>query len=72
MFPTGTMAAVAYQFDEETALVQIDDTHWQTNLTSDWNIGDNPNGGYLLAPLAKAMASVSGHPDPLSITTHYL
>ena len=66
------MAAVAYQFDEETALVQRDDTHWQTNLTSTWNIGDNPNGGYLLAPLAKAMASVSGHPDPLSITTHYL
>ena len=66
------MAAVAYQFDEETALVQRDDTHWQTNLTSNWNIGDNPNGGYLLAPLAKAMASVSGHPDPLSITTHYL
>lgn len=68
----GSMATVTYQFDEETALVPIDESHWQTHLTSDWNIGANPNGGYLLAPLARAMGSVSGHADPLSITTHYL
>jgi len=66
------MAAVEYQFDTETALEQLDDARWRTHLTGDWNIGDNPNGGYLLAPLQRAMASVSGHPDPLSVTTHYL
>jgi len=66
------MASVAYQFDDETALAQVDETHWQTSLTSNWNIGENPNGGYLQAPLVAAMASVSGHPDPLTITTHYL
>ena len=66
------MAAVAYQFDEETELTPIETGRWRTHLTSAWNIGDNPNGGYLLAPLAKAMQSVAGHPDPLSITTHYL
>ena len=66
------MAAVAYQFDDETELDQLGDNRWRTHLTSEWHIGDNPNGGYLLAPLLKAMQSVSGHPDPLSITTHYL
>ena len=66
------MAGVAYEFDTETALEPAGEHRWTTQLTSAWNIGDNPNGGYLLAPLQRAMASVSGHPDPLSITTHYL
>ena len=38
-----------------------------------WNIGANPNGGYLLALVAQAMRQVTPHqPDPLSITVHYL
>ncbi|MES2715503.1 MAG: thioesterase family protein [Pseudomonadota bacterium] len=38
-----------------------------------WNIGDNPNGGYLLALAAQALRQCSpGQPDPLSITVHYL
>jgi len=63
---------VTFQYDRETALTPVADGRWTTHLTSEWNIGDNPNGGYLLAPLAKAMASLSGHPDPLTITTHFL
>ena len=38
-----------------------------------WNIGANPNGGYLLALAAQALRlATPGHPDPLSITVHYL
>jgi len=38
-----------------------------------WNIGANPNGGYLLAIAAQALGQATpGHPDPLSITAHYL
>lgn len=66
------MAAVAFQFDTETELTPNGDMRWRTHLTSEWHIGENPNGGYILAPLARAMQSVSGQPDPLSITTHYL
>lgn len=63
---------MAFQFDDETALTGGDGHVWHTSLTSNWNIGENPNGGYLLAPLLRAMGSVSGHPDPLSVTTHFL
>jgi len=63
---------VGYHFDDETALVAIDENRFNTHLTSSWNIGDNPNGGYLLAPLLRAMTTASGQPDPLSVTTHYL
>ena len=38
-----------------------------------WNIGANPNGGYLLALAAQALRQAApGQPDPLSITAHYL
>ena len=38
-----------------------------------WNIGANPNGGYLLALAARALQQcVPQQPDPLSITVHYL
>ena len=38
-----------------------------------WNIGANPNGGYLLALAAQALQQCTPtQPDPLSITVHYL
>jgi acyl-CoA thioesterase len=38
-----------------------------------WNIGGNPNGGYLLALAAQALRQrTPTQPDPLSITVHYL
>ena len=38
-----------------------------------WNIGNNPNGGYLLALAAQALRQhTPAQPDPLSLTAHYL
>ena len=38
-----------------------------------WNIGANPNGGYLLALAARAMQQRTPmQSDPLSISVHYL
>jgi len=67
-----------FQFDEETAIASTGlnangDHQWDTHLTSNWNIGENPNGGYLSAALVRAKASLEPtHPDPLTVTTHYL
>ena len=33
---------------------------------------DNPNGGYLLSLITSALTKELEHPDPISITTHYL
>lgn len=66
---------MGYQFDAETEIVTAGELRWTTHLTSNWNIGDNPNGGYLTAPLIRAMrdqAETTGHPDPMSVTTHFL
>lgn len=38
-----------------------------------WSIGANPNGGYLLAMATQALRQrTPTHPDPLSITVHFL
>jgi len=63
---------MTYAFDEETRLEAVGEGRYTTTLSDAWNIGENPNGGYLLAPLQRAMGLVSGHPDPLTVTTHYL
>ncbi len=62
-----------YAFDTETISEKVSDGHWQLDMVPDWNIGNNPNGGYLLACLLRAMATlVPGTPDPVATTTHYL
>ena len=64
---------MSYDFDNETKSEQISDTHWQLTLTPHWNIGKNPNGGYLLACLLRAMATlVPDTPHAIATTTHYL
>jgi acyl-CoA thioesterase len=37
-----------------------------------WDIGGNANGGYLMALAARHLRAVSGRPDPVSVTGHYL
>ena len=60
-------------FHAETALEEVADGRYQGKISKHWNIGGNPNGGYLLSIVLGAIARNSGaHPDPLSVTTHYL
>lgn len=59
-------------FANETALTPGDEGRWTGHVSPHWNIGDNPNGGYLVAIAMQAVRQLSPqHPDPLSITVHY-
>ena len=60
------------QFDEETRVEAIGDGRWRSTPSDRWNIGDNANGGYAMSTALRAMRDVAGHPDPLSVTTHFL
>ncbi|NLD69428.1 MAG: thioesterase family protein [Limnobacter sp.] len=62
-------------FDDETRLQRLapDAASFAGHVHPGWNIGTNPNGGYLLAIAGSAMRElVPQHPDPLSVTVHYL
>jgi acyl-CoA thioesterase len=72
-----TIIAMHYQFDDETKLLPIDQAadgaRFSGRLHASWNIGSNPNGGYLMALVAATVRQLHPHhPDPLSITAHYL
>jgi acyl-CoA thioesterase len=59
-------------FASDTAVSRTDDNRWSAQLSDLWNIGDNPNGGYLVATALQAMRQVGNHRDPMSVTTHFL
>ena len=60
------------QFDHETAIRSVGDGQWVTSLSPCWNIGVNANGGYAAAAPLRALAELTGQPDPISVTTHFL
>jgi acyl-CoA thioesterase len=60
------------QIDDETAVRADADGSYTTHLSGAWNIGANPNGGYAVLPVLRAMADAAGRPDPVSLTVHYL
>lgn len=69
----------AWQFDQETAVAadpgdsSAGHGRWTTDISAEWNIGANPNGGYILTSSLRAMAQGVGPDDvPLSMTTHFL
>lgn len=64
--------AVVGHFDDETELAPVAEGVWTATPSDRWNIGDNANGGYALSPVLRAMAEIGDHPDPLSVTTHFL
>lgn len=59
-------------FDLETSITRVDAGVWKTRLSANWNIGTNSNGGYAMSSVLRALRELTGQPDPISVTTHYL
>jgi acyl-CoA thioesterase len=69
-------------FDEDTRVTPLPSSATGSSTTTAafsgqvhpaWNIGTNPNGGYLLALVGQALRQCTpAQPDALSITVHYL
>lgn len=56
------------EFDTATAV----DADGGCEVHDGWDIGGNANGGYLMALAARGMRALSGRPDPITVTGHYL
>ena len=59
-------------FDQETSITPVGEGVWETQLSANWDIGTNSNGGYAMSPVLRALREVTGKPDPIAVTTHYL
>jgi hypothetical protein len=62
------------EFDRDTAVAARpgEPGAYDTDLSPGWTIIRAVNGGYLLAVVARALRRSLPHPDPLTITAHYL
>lgn len=60
------------QFVNETTFKRESTNSWTGKLNENWNIGDIPNGGYLLSVVLRAMQEQAGSKNLLSANAHYL
>jgi Acyl-CoA thioesterase C-terminal domain/Acyl-CoA thioesterase N-terminal domain len=67
--PAGT--ARRYGFDLATA-VRGGPERWLAEVDPGWTVAGRPNGGYLLALVARAGLEALGQPDPLAVSGHFL
>ena len=60
------------EFDTLTHLEAAGDASLTGSIPPRWDIGGNVNGGALLAVAAAGLRRLTGRPDPVSLTAHYL
>lgn len=60
------------EFDRDTAVTRRAPGVYDAELSAGWTIIHAVNGGYLLAMLGRALGEELPHPDPFTITAHYL
>jgi Thioesterase-like superfamily len=63
----------ASQFDLATGVQPISDGRYAATIDPVWSIGGRPNGGYLMAILARACCATAGpeQPDPLAVSASF-
>ncbi len=61
------------EFDRATAVRDIGPGRFAADLDRVWSVGGRPNGGYLMALVARAALAVAGpeHPDPLAVSASF-
>ena len=65
-------SAGEFAFDSETAVAPAGGGVWAAHVLDSYNIGGNPNGGYLSAIAMRALQTLGPHTDPLTVTAHFL
>lgn len=60
------------EFDRDTSVTLREPGVYDAHLSADWTILSAVNGGYLLAIVARALRDALPHPDPFTVTAHYL
>jgi acyl-coenzyme A thioesterase PaaI-like protein len=59
-------------FDSVSTVTEVAPGRFIADLDLDWTIAGKPNGGYLLAILARAARTDGPHQHPLALSAHYL
>ncbi|GAA1913449.1 thioesterase family protein [Streptomyces sodiiphilus] len=60
------------EFDRDTAVRPREPGVFDADISAGWSISAAINGGYLKAMLGRALGRTLPHPDPFTVTAHYL
>lgn len=73
-YPAGMSNATngTSEFDRDTALRSREPGVFDARISPGWGIVGAINGGYLKAILGRALTETLPHPDPLTVTAHFL
>ncbi|HUO46447.1 MAG TPA: acyl-CoA thioesterase domain-containing protein, partial [Acidimicrobiia bacterium] len=63
---------MTHAFAEDSLVTALSDGRYQAAVSERWSIGGRPNGGYLMGIALNALIAESPHPDPLTVTGHFL
>jgi acyl-coenzyme A thioesterase PaaI-like protein len=69
---TSTLSLPFFPFSEVSMVTPGEPGRFDAEVNPQWTIGGKPNGGYLLAMLGRAAASVSEHTHVIAASAHYL
>jgi hypothetical protein len=61
-----------YRLDQDSIATESGANRFDVNLSDGWGIGGVPNGGYLGYVVVSTLAKALPHPDPFTVTSHYL
>jgi acyl-CoA thioesterase len=61
-----------YELDADTQVRRVGEHLWRGEVSDRWSIGPYPNGGYVLTIALNAIRQELPHPDPFTVTAHYL
>jgi acyl-CoA thioesterase len=61
-----------HELDADTAVTRLGPGRWRGEVSQRWSIGPYPNGGYVLLIALSAIRQEVPHPDPFTVTAHYL
>lgn len=59
-------------FSDATAVRESGPGEFEVMIGQEWTVVGKPNGGYLLAMLARAATAVSEHSDPVAVSAHFM
>jgi Thioesterase-like superfamily len=69
---TELLEVIQRPFSEVSAVVARGTGTFDARVDGSWTIGGRPNGGYLLAMLGQAAATVTDHADVIAASAHYV
>lgn len=59
-------------FSEATAVTEVSAGEFDATIGEEWTVVGKPNGGYLLAMMARAATRRSNHQHPVAVSAHFL